>query len=189
MRKLVNVYSYEIGVDIEYTKDGKRIPYRYVKDFLYAYHPRRLYKTKMLPTDLPEQYCDVERYCTYRECINAQGIIDMKYSWIRENHFMKDSCLRISYTGNLEPYHEEYNYNGKKIISNFISYRNEDAVVFGNDIFKFLAYAHKYSKYDLTEIKSEIIKQCEWLKVNEPAFAPESDDFSVWFDNKINEYI
>ena len=59
---------------------------------------------------------------------------------------MKDSVLRISYTGELKPYYEKYNINGKEIVSFSPSYTNEDEMIFGNSIFKFLAYCKKYSR-------------------------------------------
>ena len=51
-----------------------------------------------------------------------------------------------------------------------------------------LAYVKKYSGYDISDIRDEFIKQCNWLLENEPDFAPDTEDFGNWFDNKINEY-
>lgn len=182
MKKLVNVYSYELEYFID--KTSRKVT-SMVKDYIKSQHKKRDYNTKMKPSDLPEHYCDVRRYCNVRNCINAQGITDLKYSWVKENHFMKDSVLRISYSGNLEPYYDEYVINGKKVKSLFVSYKNEDAIIFGNDIFKFLGYAKKYSNFDVTKIKNEFINQCDWLKENEPEFAPDTDNFAEWFDEKI----
>lgn len=192
MRQLANRYNYDIRYsyndNCEYTEWCGEV-----------YADRgRLYKTKMKPSDLPEYYCDVQRYSTNHDILNARGVKDMKYTWVKENHFMKDSVLRISYTGKMRPYHKKYIIQGKKITSCFLSYENEDEMVFGYDILKFLAYAKRYSGFNLSKIRKSFIDQCEWLKANEPSFAPHdkcsSDgnisfpDFGKWFDNKIEEY-
>lgn len=189
MKKFVNVYSYEADVRLEKTTDEigneKAKAVTCSKDYIKAVHQNRSYRTKMLPSDLPHHYCDVKRYCLNRECINANGITDMKYTWAEENHFMKDSVLRISYSGKLEPYKDEFDCDGKHYVSIFTDYRNVDAMIFGYDIFKFIGYAKEYSNFDITDIRNEFIKQCKWLKENEPLFAPNADDFGKWFDEQI----
>ena len=77
---------------------------------------------------------------------------------------MKDSSLEITFI------------NGEK--ENVYSY----------EIFKYLAYVKKYGGYDISDIREEFIKQCNWLVENEPEFAPDTKNFGNWFDNKINEY-
>ena len=42
----------------------------------------------------------------------------------------------------------------------------------------------------MTEIKNEFIKQCEWLAIHEPGFAPRLEigqTFGDWFDNTIDK--
>ena len=49
----------------------------------------------------------------------------------------------------------------------------------------------------MNKVRKSFIEQCEWLKHNEPRYAPHGDkdengntvflDFGEWFDNKINE--
>ena len=173
MRNLANEYFY--------TSDPKE------SNNLEAVRNNRHYKTKMKPTDLPEWYCDVHRYWWNRNLINTKGVVDIKYTWIRENHFMKDSVLRISYTGKIEEYYPVYEFGGKKRKSVLSDYKNVDSMVFSNDIFKCLAYIQKYSDFDLSEVRKEFIKQCNWLKKNEPEFAPETNNFGKWFDEKIKE--
>ena len=51
-----------------------------------------------------------------------------------------------------------------------------------------LAYVKKYSEYDISAVRDEFIKQCNWLAENEPDCAPDTDDFGNWFDNKVKEY-
>ncbi len=183
MKKMTNVYVYTL--EFSYDENTNKVNTTLKNDCIYACYPKRNYKTKMKPTDLPEHYCDVQRYGACHNIINSKDVIDLKYTWVKENHFMKDSVLRISYSGKLQPYYDTFTYDDKEITSKFVSYKNVDAKVYGNDILKFLGYVHKYSNYDITEIRSEFIKQCEWLRDNEPNFAPDTSDFGQWFDNKI----
>ena len=79
---------------------------------------------------------------------------------------MRDSVLEITFIGSTKTNERVYSY----------------------EIFKYLAYVKKFSDYDISDIRSEFINQCNWLVKNEPDFAPNTDDFGNWFDNKINEY-
>lgn len=79
---------------------------------------------------------------------------------------MRDSVLEISFNDN----------------------ENIDERVYSSEIFKYLAYVKKYSEYDISAIREEFIKQCNWLVDNESDCVPDTDDFGNWFDNKINEY-
>lgn len=190
MKNLSKLYSFEKIYEEVVDENGK-VYYPSHNSFLKSWRNNRSYQTKMNLEDLPEEYCSVQRYLSNYDVLSSAGIIDMHYSWVKENHFMKDSILRISYTGKLEKYYEKFNFNGKEITSKFSSYKNEDAMVFGYSIFKFLAYAHKYSNYPLDSIKSEFVKHCEWLNENEPEFAPNLDEcnnYGEWFDNKIKKY-
>lgn len=175
MKDLANRYTYNIDFSID---ENKKIISHNSK--LKADRGPRLYNTKLDVEDLPEYYCDVQRYGGCHDVIKSTGIKDLKYSWVKENHFMKDSVLKVSYTGEICE---------KQTNSFFKDYTNVDVMVFGTSILKFLAYVKSYSNYDISHIKSEFIRHCEWLKEHEPAFAPDTDDFSKWFDNKINEYI
>ena len=193
MKQLANRYNYHIHCS--YDENGK---YTERNGDIYADRGRRLYKTKMRLSDFPDYYCDVQRYSSNHDILNAKGVKDVLYTWVKENHFMKDSVLHISYSGKLKPYHEQYTFNGKKIASCFTSYTDEDEMVFGHDIFKFLAYAKKYSGISLSKVRKAFIDQCEWLKEHEPHDAPHDSysqngdiafpDFGMWFDKKINEY-
>lgn len=145
------------------------------------------YKTKMVSKDLPEWYCDVHRHWWTRNVINCSGVVDLRYDWVRENHFMKDSVLRISYTGEIEGYYPEMVINGKKKKSWFKEYTNVDTMVFGGEIFKALAWIRKYSGCDMSGVKKEFVKQCKWLKENEPEFTPDTDNFGKWFDKRLEK--
>ena len=194
MKQLANRYFYEIHY--RYDENGK---YHSWAGELYADRERRSYKTKMKPSDLPEHYCKVQRYGSHYDIINAKGVVDIAYDWCKFNHFMKDSVLRISYSGKIKSYHEKYLRDSKEVTSMFTSYTNVDEMVFAYSIFKFLAYCKKYSKMNINKVRKAFIEHCEWLKAHEPAHAPHDGynqngsrifpDFGEWFDKKINEYI
>lgn len=189
MKKLINRYRYERTFEERVDENG-RISYPYHDGNLYACYENRDYKTKMYKEDLPEYYCNVWRYSGNWDVISAKGVKGLYYKWVKENHFMKDSLLYVSYTDEIEPYCETYTYDGKEIKSIFSSYRNAEQMVFGHSIFKFLAYVHKYSDYDLSIIRSEVKEQCEWLKEHEPFHAPDLEDcndYGEWFDQKIKK--
>lgn len=183
MKDFANVYSYERKY--EYDENTKKITHS--DGDLYAVRNNRGYKTKMNTYDLPEHYCDVQRYMDYHNVINTKDIKSLHYTWVKENHFMKDSILRVSYTGDIESKKLVF-HNGEKFIISpvFTDYTNVDEMVFGNDILKFLSYVRKFSNYDITHIKQEFVSHCNWLKENEPCFAPECDDFEKWFDENTN---
>lgn len=186
MIHLQNEYSF----DRHYHYDEKTDTSTFNDTCLRVYKNNRYYQTKKTVKDLPECYCVVHRCCGHYDVIRTDNIKDLKYHWVKENHFMKDSILRISFTGEIiEKPMMVKNMEGKIVESMFKDYENMDSMVFGNDIFKLLGYVKKYSNYDLTTIRNQFVEQCEWLEKNEPSFAPETDDFGKWFDNKINEAI
>jgi hypothetical protein len=131
---------------------------------LKAHRNNRLYNTKMDCNSLPEHFCDVNRYCMVYNVIDSKGVLNLKYNWFKMNHFMRDCSLDVFFT------------NG------------DEAQVYANEIFKYLAYVKKYSEYDISAIREEFIKQCNWLAENEPDYAPNIDNFGDWFDNKLKEY-
>lgn len=154
-----------------YTKEYILRPYESRFDYEYsclrAHRNNRIYKTKMKHDSLPEYFCDVMRYHNIHfDVIDSRNISKLKYKWFKMNHFMRDSSLEVS----------------------FVDSNEENIRVYSYEIFKYLAYVKKYSGYDLSDIRSEFIKQCNWLAENAPDFAPETDDFGNWFDNKISEY-
>ena len=82
MKNLSNRYFYEV----HYSVDDNGNIHRWNGD-VYADRNNRLYKTKMKPNDLPEYYCEVQRYGNRYDIINASGVVDIAYSWGKENHF------------------------------------------------------------------------------------------------------
>ena len=129
--------------------------------FLYS-HGR--YPTKITVEDLPEDY------------LKTSGIVDMKYTWMKENHLFKDDYIYISYK---EPLQAEKNSWGH------IKYTNYDVCVCGNDIVDIVLAAEKYSGFDTTEVRTEIEKKRVWLRDNEPeeyarAVGEDEDIFTLW---------
>ena len=188
MKNLVNRYQYERTFERKTDGDGK-ILFPYTDGNLYACYENRDYMTGMHKEDLPEYYCNVWRCGGNWDVISAKDVKGLYYKWVKENHFMKDSILYVSYTDKIEPYYETFTYDGKEIKNIFPSYKNAEQMVFGHGIFKFLAYVHKYSGYDLSAIREQVKEQCEWLNEHEPAFAPDLKmfkDYGEWFDDKIN---
>lgn len=171
-----------------YSFDDKTKTVSHVNSPLHVYKNNRYYNTKKKVEDLPEHYCVVHRGYGNYDVIPTVGVKDLNYKWVKENHFMKDSVLQVSFGDKIEEFEVfTTTIDGNCVKSLLKDYRNVDEIVFGNEIFKFLGYVKKYSGFDLSEIKKEFIKQCEWLKENEPTFAPDTNDFGTWFDNTIEE--
>lgn len=108
--------------------------------------------------------------------LKTSGIVDMKYTWMKENHLFKDDYIYISYK---EPLQAEVNSWG------FIKYTNYDVCVCGNDIVDIVLAAEKYSGFDTTEVRAEIEKKRVWLRDNEPeeyarAVGEDEDIFTLW---------
>lgn len=143
--------------------------------FLYS-HGR--YPTKITVEDLPEDYLKIHsRVIWYMQgYLKTSGIVDMKYTWMKENHLFKDDYIYISYK---EPLQAEKNLWGH------IKYTNYDVCVCGNDIVDIVLAAEKYSGFDTTEVRTEIEKKRVWLRDNEPeeyarAVGEDEDIFTLW---------
>lgn len=139
--------------------------------FLYS-HGR--YPTKITAEDYLKIHSRVIWYM--HGYLKTSGIVDMKYTWMKENHLFKDDYIYISYK---EPLHAEVNSWG------FIKYTNYDVCVCGNDIVDIVLAAEKYSGFDTTEVRAEIEKKRVWLRDNEPeeyahAVGEDEDIFTLW---------
>lgn len=157
------VYSYYKEYILRPDESG----FDYECSYLRAHRKNRLYATKMNRNSLPEYFCDVMRYGNkYYDIIDSRNILNLKYNWCKMNHFMKDSYLEVYLKDSEEDFIRVYSY----------------------EIFKYLAYAKKYSGYDVSAVRDEFIKHCEWLLKNEPSVVPDTEDFGIWFDDKIIEY-
>lgn len=183
-KNLSNIYTYDRTYELD---DNDNLIYTDTR--LFSYRGKRFYKTKKTVDDLPEYYCDVKRYLGNYDVVNSKDVKDLQYEWVKENHFMKDSVLRVSFTDKITCDYIKYHIDNKTYTSNLKEYKNVDICIFGYDILKYLSYVNKFSDYNISEIKSNFIKHCEWLKENEPEWAPECDDFGQWFEEKINDNI
>lgn len=159
----------------------------------------RSYVTKMKPDELPSRYCDVSEYgACNRGLVDCSGVKDLFYTWVPENHFMKDSRLMVSYTGKIREFYEEFVWDDTVVTSSFPSYENGDYYIYGVDILKLLSHIRKHSpECDMSGVRKEFVRQCEWLKENEPYYAPHDyvdgkrvypDDFGAWFDRTLDKY-
>lgn len=136
------------------------------------------YPTKITAENLPDDYLKIHsRVIWYMYgYLKTSGIVDMKYTWMKENHLFKDDYIYISYK---EPLQAEVNSWG------FIKYTNYDVCVCGNDIVDIVLAAEKYSGFDTTEVCAEIEKKRVWLRDNEPeeyarAVGEDEDIFTLW---------
>lgn len=161
-KNLAKVYSYKKEYIVKPDETGFEYKYSYLK----AHRNNRTHTTKMEHDSLPEYFCNVHRYGVQYNVIDSRGVTKLSYRWFKMNHFMRDSSLKVYFDNNEE----------------------EEICVYGYEIFKYLAYVKKYSNYDISAIREEFIKQCNWLAENEPDCVPETDDFGKWFDNELNEY-
>lgn len=98
------------------------------------------HKTKIKEEDLPEWYV-FGRYYKLWGFLSTKGITDLQYIpnlWI--NHFLKDDCLLISYSGKIEEHPDSIG---------FEKYSGVDERVWGNEILHVLKGARMFSQYDI----------------------------------------
>lgn len=101
------------------------------------------HKTKIKEEDLPEWYV-FGRYYKLWGFLSTKGITDLRYIpnlWI--NHFLKDDCLLISYSGKIEEHPDSIG---------FEKYSGVDERVWGNEILDVLKGARMFSEYDIAPI-------------------------------------
>lgn len=141
-----------------------------------------IYKTKIIPDDLPEYYLtywDGDR----QNWINTKGVVDLIYRPVLENHVFKDDSLYISYNGKIKELSRVTH------ISTWIIFDEDtyDDIIFGNYIIDFLVYAKVFSGYDIEPIKEQIWNEkMLWLKENETEmfedYVKSREYFDSWFD-------
>ena len=143
--------------------------------FLYS-HGR--YPTKITKEDLPEDYIQIRsRVIWYMTgFIKTSGIVDMDYTWMRENHLFKDDYIYISYHEKLKIEADEY---GIKRIT------NEDLFVCGNAIVDIVLAAEKYSGFNTSKVRAKIEEKRIWHRDNESeeyarAVGEDVDIFELW---------
>ena len=171
MRKRIHAPIYTHG------KYGKQWRETLDRDnpFLYS---RGVYPTKITESDLPEDYIDIHsRSIWYMEGhLKTSGIVDMDYTYCKENHLFKDDYVYISYHEKLKREINEWS---------FSHITNYDVCISGNDIVDIVLAAEIYSGFDTSEIRRKIEEKRVWLRDNEPEFYAEfvgedEDIFTLW---------
>lgn len=123
------------------------------------------YKTKILPSDLPEWYL-YGRYYKSWGYMSTKGIVDLVYHPnMHTNHFLKDDFLYISYKDKIEPVTDEE----RKIKEyRYSRYKGYDQLVCGSEIIDILKGAKKYSNYDIAPIIEKLKEKEKWLRETYP---------------------
>lgn len=129
------------------------------------------YPTKIRRGDLPEWYIHGRYYKNFGY-LSAKGITDMVYvPSLWSNHYLKDDCLILSYSGRLTK--KETTYTPDRF-----SYENNDEMVWGNAILEILKGAREYSGFDIEPFAIQIEEKLRLLKERFPEQFG-SDSFDV----------
>lgn len=110
--------------------------------------------------------------------LRTSGIVDMKYTWVRENHLFKDDYIYISYHGPLKEVTSRWG---------FRDIEDYDICVCGNDIIDIVLAAEKHSSFDTSGVRTEIEIKRVWLRDNEPEYykdckLEDRDIFAQWIE-------
>lgn len=170
-KKKILSYLYTHG------KFGKRL--REILDvdnqFLYS---RGRYLTKIKPKDLPEDYIKIRSRSIWYMTgyIKTSDVVDMYYTYCKENHLFKDDYIYISYKERIRTEVTEWGH---------INVINYDVCICGNDIINIVLAAEKYSGIDTNFVRARIEEKRIWLRDNEPeeyqmAVGEDTDIFSLW---------
>ena len=170
-QKKISSYLYTHG------KFGRR--WREIVDtdnpFLYSHG---CYLTKITPADLPEDYIKIHSRAIWYMSgyLKTSGIVDMYYTYCKENHLFKDDYIYLSYNKKL---HLETTQWG------FVDVGDYDVCICGNDIISIVLAAEKYSGIDTSSVRARIEEKRIWLRDNEPdeyqmAVGEDTDIFTLW---------
>lgn len=158
---------------------GKRLRETLDRDNPYLYSGGR-YATKITADDLPEDYIQIQSRSIWYMTgyLKASGIVDMAYTWIKENHLFKDDYIYISYS---EPLRREKDRWG------FVGFVNYDVCICGNSIVGIVLAAEKYSACDTSRVREQIEEKRVWLRDHEPdeyarAVGEDRDIFELWVE-------
>ena len=97
------------------------------------------YLTKITPDDLPEDYIKIHsRSIWYMSgYLKTSGIVDMYYTYCKENHLFKDDYIYLSYNKKLHLETTQWGY---------VDVVDYDVCICGNDIVDIVLAAEKYSQ-------------------------------------------
>jgi hypothetical protein len=118
-----------------------------------------IYRTHILPADLPEWYIHAYMYHQYGY-IRAKGVKFLIYKpdYFVDNHLFKYDALFISYEIPIVPTENE----------RIPWYDGYTQVLSGSAIVDFVDAAEKYSSYDVSDIRQEIEKKIAWYHEKNP---------------------
>jgi hypothetical protein len=130
-------------------------------------------KTNKVEADLPRSFVRLMSPSNIEQFVQAKGVVDIQYHWVKENHVFKDSCIIVSYTNKFDK-------------SDFISnYNKSELQIFDYDIFTFLSAAKHYSNFDVSKVLDELKAQFNWLYENEKdtylSSGIDKDKIDEWF--------
>ena len=121
----------------------------------------RHYKTKILPSDLPEWFVEGSYYKN-QGYLSSKGVKYLLYDPnLHTNHMFKDDFLYISYDRPITTI------DGERSVFKFEGF---DEYIWGWNIVNFLKAAEQYSSYDIKGIKEQIKKKRQWFKATFPEF-------------------
>lgn len=155
--------------------------YKLDNGWLYSDTKTGIYNTKITKEDLPKSYMcywDGIRY----NFLRTDGVVDIFYQPVLENHILKDDSLHISYNGKIKVLDK------KECSTTWYEFdiNSYDEIIWGIDIIRFLLMAKEYSGYDIEPIKEQIWQKMLWLKDNEPEmfsrYVKSRKNFDSWFD-------
>lgn len=136
------------------------------------------YPTKLTDADMPEWYIPIHSRSIWYMTgfLRTSGIVDMDYTYCKENHLFKDDYIYISYKEKLRTEKNRWGFD---------NYVNADVHISGNDIVNIVLAAEKYSGFDTKEVRRKIEEKRVWLRENEPweykaAVGEDEDIFTLW---------
>lgn len=124
----------------------------------YLYSEGR-YLTKIKKDDLPTDYIEIHsRTIWYMDgFIKTSGVKDLFFEYRKDNHFLKNDYLYISYDKKIEEVKDEY---GNDEVRYF------DFIICGGDVLSILLNIEKNSSIDTTIVKNKINEKFRWWKDN-----------------------
>ena len=136
------------------------------------------YLTKITPDDLPEDYIKIHSRAIWymNGYLKTSGIVDMYYTYCKENHLFKDDYIYLSYDKKLHLETTQWGY---------VDIVDYDVCICGNDIIDIVLAAEKYSGIDTSAVRARIEEKRIWLRNNEPyeyqrAVGEDTDIFTLW---------
>ena len=136
------------------------------------------YLTKITPDDLPEDYIKIHSRAIWYMSgyLKTSGIVDMYYTYCKENHLFKDDYIYLSYNKKLHLETTQWGY---------VDIVDYDVCICGNDIINIVLAAEKYSGIDTSSVRTRIEEKRIWLRDNEPdeyqmAVGEDTDIFMLW---------